>query len=102
MALKGALTEPHTACKSFNRSSELEQTWSAFVASHVMSMSPQALNNNEKLFPIFDSHLSDTKYGGNYAPSSEKFEGWLSNSKAYYTAARPWVSVAAHSVLNRC
>lgn len=60
-------------------------------------MSPQqAYDSNEKLFPVFETHLSDVAFGGNYAPSAEKFADWLSKDRAYYTAARPWVR---HDVL---
>lgn len=59
-------------------------------------MSPEALTNNERLFPTFKAHLADVKPGGNYESSSEKLAGWLSRDKAYYPSARPWVSATLH------
>lgn len=55
-------------------------------------MSPEALTNNERLFPTFKVHLADVRPSGNYETSSEKLAGWLSKDKAYYPSARPWVS----------
>ena len=59
---------------------------------HIVLMSPEALSNNEKLFPTFRAQLSDITYEGSYASSAEKLAGWLSRDKAYYEAARHWVS----------
>ena len=55
-------------------------------------MSPEALSNNERLFPAFKTHLSDPTQGGPFLNSAEKLAGWASKDKAYYPAARPWVS----------
>jgi hypothetical protein len=55
-------------------------------------MSPEALSNNERLFPAFLAHLSDGTQGGPFASSAEKLAGWASKDKAYYPSARRWVS----------
>lgn len=60
-------------------------------------MSPEALSNNERLFPTFRSHLSDTSSSGLYVSSAEKLLGWMSRDKAYYQNARPWVSNTSHT-----
>lgn len=85
---------------SASTSSRVRHPGLASAAPNVIPMSPQAFDNNAKLFPVFEAHLSDAKYGGNYQPSAEKFAGWLSRDKAYYTTARPWVSDTMQSELD--
>lgn len=41
---------------------------------------------------MFQTDLSEDRVDGNYASSAEKLAGWLSKDRAYYPAARPWVS----------
>lgn len=55
-----------------------------------MASSSNAVENNNKLFPIVASKLSQ-KDPAIYAAVAQKFGQWLSNEKAYYAAARPEV-----------
>lgn len=63
-------------------------------ANGVNAMPVDAYKNNERLFPILLNGLADDK---GYAASATKLAGWLSVDKAYYSAARPWVSLHTSS-----
>lgn len=54
------------------------------------AMPVDAYKNNERLFPVLKNGLSDEN---SYVVSAAKLASWLSVSKAFYTAARPWVSL---------
>lgn len=55
-----------------------------------MASASNAVENNNKLFPIVASKLSQ-RDPTIYANVAHKFGQWLSNEKAYYAAARPEV-----------
>ncbi|KAI0071242.1 hypothetical protein K474DRAFT_641850 [Panus rudis PR-1116 ss-1] len=53
-----------------------------------MSAGKDAVTTNQRLFPLFRSHLSDPRPEV-YVPTAEKLALWLSRDKAYYDYARP-------------
>lgn len=46
--------------------------------------------NNDRLFSIYEAHLKKPNIK-DYADTAAKLAAWLSDPKAYYTAARPKV-----------
>jgi hypothetical protein len=57
-------------------------------------MSPQqaAISNNEKVFPVFAKKLSSADEEV-FCTTAGKLSTWLNSEKAYYSAARPNVSI---------
>lgn len=70
------------------------------AASAAVPMSPEALQNNERLFPMLQSQLSEENVNGNYASAAQKLAAWLSRDKAYYPAAKPWIIVLIETAQN--
>ena len=58
------------------------------LTSFFATMSADALQNNDKLFPVFKDNLADAKH---FVDTAEKLRMWMSRDKAYYSLARPWV-----------
>ena len=59
-----------------------------------LAMASAAMANNERLFPQMLAKLSDAQ---TYMEEAQKLRMWMSNQRAYYPLARPWVSVASYS-----
>ena len=57
------------------------------------AMPADAYKNNERLFPILKNGLSNK---ASFVASAAKVLVWVSVSKAFYKAARPWVSRSSH------
>lgn len=60
-----------------------------------------AEKNNDKLFPIFQKNLSSDNLA-EFATAADKLSGWLSRDKAYYTRARPMVSISHGELRSIC
>ncbi|THH15588.1 hypothetical protein EW146_g4924 [Bondarzewia mesenterica] len=52
-------------------------------------MPGNAINNNEKLFPVFARRLSTSTHPVSYIGAADRLSVWLNSSKAYYPVARP-------------
>lgn len=56
----------------------------------VVAMAPNAYKNNEQIFPRLKEGLAQAD---GYVAWAERLNMWLSKDRAYYPAARPWVSL---------
>ena len=60
-----------------------------------VAMAKGAEASNQKLFPILRQNLAEHRNHSTYVTTANKLKNWLSSDKAYYTVARPIVSVPA-------